>query len=215
MVTVYFPKYIRSLTNGVESHQFDVESLGDLIQGLRTLFPTLSLYLSQIDSGQVSNICYFVDKEKELTLMGTLTNKVNKDAELVLIITMYGQGDDALPILIGAALIAAGFALGPASLVGITGFLTGGQIAMMGVSLVITGFLALLRPQAQTAPQAPQDTPVRSQSDAFGALQNTTSTDTAIPLIFGQTRVPGQFIGGRIRTISHDAATVISVANYV
>jgi predicted phage tail protein len=215
MITVYFPKYIRSLTENISEHKFDVETIGDLIQGLRVLFPKLSLYLSQIDSGQVNNVCYFVDKVSETTLTSTLTSKP-KVSELVLIITIYGQGEDFGSILMGAALIAAGFVLGPeVSLIGISGFLTGGQIAMMGLSLVLSGFLALLRPQSQTAPHAPTDAPIRAQNDAFGAFQNTTSTDTAVPLIFGQMRVPGQFIGGRIRTIQHDSGTVISVANYV
>lgn len=216
MITVYFPKYLRNLTDGVESQQFDVEVLGDLIQGLRVLFPKLSMYLSQIDSRQVSNICYFVNKETESIFANTLSNKLKPGLELVFIITVYGQGEDFGSILAGAALIAAGFVLGPeVSLIGISGFLTGGQIASMGLSLLLGGFLSLLRPHSQTAPSAPQDAPVRAQNDAFGALQNTTSTDTAVPLIFGQIRVPGQFIGGRVKTINHDAGTIISVANYV
>jgi predicted phage tail protein len=214
MITVYFPKYLRSLTS-VESHNFDVETYVDLVQGLRTLFPKLSMYLTEIDSGHIENVCYLINKDTSQVLPFSNALKI-KANEVVLIITLYGQGEDVGEIVAGAALIAAGFFLGPeVSLIGISGFLTGGQIAMMGLSLVLGGFLQLLRPSQQTSPTSTPDAPIRAQNDSFGALQNTTSTDTAIPLIFGLTRVPGQFVGGRIKTINHDASTVISVANYV
>lgn len=216
MITIYFPKYLQTLTNGVESQQFDTDDCQIIISGLRLFFPKLSTYLSHIDSDQIRNLCYFVDIETEsLIVISPLTKQI-KATKVVFIITIYGQGENGTSFLVGAALIAAGFALGPASLVGISGFLTGGQIAVMGISFVLSGVLGLFNStKSKAPPNAPHDASVRANNDAFGALQNTTSTDNAIPLIFGHIRVPGQFIGGRIKTVNHDASTVISVANYV
>jgi predicted phage tail protein len=215
MVTVYFPKYLRSLTNGVAQHSFEVEDYQNLIEGLRILFPDLSMYLSQIDSGHITNVCFFLSKEKEEVIKPSVSRKI-KDSELVLIITLYGQGDDTTNILIGVALVAASFIPG---LQGVTipllGVTLSGLLSSVGLNLVLSGFAGLLRPDATSAPTASTDAAVRAQNDAFGSLQNTTSTDTAIPLIFGHMRVPGQFIGGRIKTINHDAYTTVSVANYV
>ena len=217
MITVHFPKYLQKLTNDVSTHQFDVETVGELIAGLRTLFPDLSLYISQIDSGTIHSICYFIDKEKEEVLTQTLTGKISS-SELVLIISLYGQGDDVMPFVLGAALLAAGFAIGPATaLVSIGGstLLSGGSLSCMGINFLLSGFLSLLKPNNQTAPNAPTDTPVRAQNDSFGAFQNTTSTDTPIPLIFGYTRCPSHLVSGRIKTVQHDVSTTVSVANYV
>ena len=143
-----------------------------------------------------------MDKETKELQKFNLSNQIKCD-ELVLLITIYGQGDDFTTIAIGAALIAASF-------------IPGMQFLLpMGINLLITGFIGLLSPKNTTQPNSAPDESVRAQNDAFAGLQNTTSTDQAVPLIFGLTRVPGQFIGGRIRTINHDAYTVVSVANYV
>ncbi len=216
MLTIYFPKYLRSLTNGVEKQNFDTDDCLTLIKGLRTLFPELSTYLAKLDSGHINNICYFMDKNSSKLVHVAANHKIKATTELVLLITLYGQGDDIGGLILGASLIAAGFFLGPqVSAIGIAGILTGSQIITAGIGIVLTSFLSMLQPSQTTAPTAPSDTPIRAQSDSFGSLQNTTSTDTSIPLIFGQMRVPGQFVGGRVRTIMHDASTVISVANYV
>ncbi len=214
MITVHFPKYIRSLTNGVEKHNFDTDDIATVIKGLRLLFPDLSLYLSNIDSGNITNICFFIDKNTDETIKYIISTKVTTN-DIVLIITIYGQGEDLGTIALGVALVAAGFLLGPSvSMIGVTGVLTGGSLITAGLSIALTGLLSAFS-AGQSKANSPSDEPVRAQNDAFGALQNTTTTDTAIPLIFGQIRVAGQFVGGRIKTINHNAGDVISLANYV
>lgn len=214
MITVHFPKYIRSLTDGVESQKFEVEDIQSLVDGLRCLFPKLAMYMSMIDSRQISNVAFFVNKETKLVEKFPSGKKIDKELNLALIITIYGAGDDIGGILIGAALIAASFIPGLQGLT-VLGMGVASSMLTVGVGMVLTGFIGLLTPKTNSSATAPTDSGIRAQNDAFGPMQNTTTTETPIALIFGQMRVPGQFVGGRVKTINHDASTTISVANYV
>ena len=219
MITVYFPKYLQSLTGDVDKQNFDTDSMTTVVNGLRTLFPKLSVYITNITSNQVKNIVYFISKENKTIIKNSITGKL-KETEIVLIITLYGQGDDIGTIALGAALIAASFIPG---LQGITIPLLGGTLTGMlfsaGVTYLASGILSALTSvggqSAVDASATPNDAAVRSDNDAFQGLTNTTSTNTAIPLIYGHHRVAGQFIGGRIKTINHDRDTIINVSNYV
>lgn len=219
MITVHFPKYLQNLTDGVEKQNFDTDSLPTLVNGLRTLFPKLAVYTANINSNQVKNIVYFISKETKTIIKNSVTGKL-KDNEIVLIITLYGQGDDVGSIVIGAALIAASFIPG---LQGITIPLLGSQLTgvlfSVGFSYLASGIVSALSSvggqSAVAASATPNDAAVRAQNDSFEGLKNTTSTNSAIPLIYGHHRVPGQFVGGKIKTINHDKDTIISVANYI
>jgi len=50
-------------------------------------------------------------------------------------------------------------------------------------------------------------------SDMFGSLQNTTQSGTPIALVYGQSRVAGQFISGYLNTVSHGKETVVRVGD--
>jgi predicted phage tail protein len=215
MVIVYFPPYLQKLTDGVKEQKFDTDDFQILIAGLRTLFPKLSNYISQIDSRQIHNLMYFVDKNSEELIHIKLSRKI-QSSELVLIITLYGEAFAAL----GAALMASGFAIGSSTAlitIGSTVLLSGASLISTGLSLILSSVMSLLAsPGGSTAaPQSSNDTPVRANNDAFDGLKNTTSTDTTIPLVYGCHRVPGQFIDGKIKTINHDRGTNILVKDYI
>lgn len=213
MITVHFPKYIQTLTDGVSKHNFDTQSISVVLDGIRLLFPKLSLYITQIVSQQVQSLVYFMDKDTKKIIQHTVTNTI-KSSDLVFIITMYGQGEDVTTIAIGAALVAAAFIPGLQGLA--IGTLTmSGFLLSTGISMVLSGVLNALGSRPTSNPQGAPDSPARVNNDSFEGLTNTTSTDTPIPLIYGHHRVGGQFVSGKIKTINHDRGTYISVANYI
>jgi predicted phage tail protein len=66
----------------------------------------------------------------------------------------------------------------------------------------------MLFTQRQDIKQTDQN--VRS-NDMFGGLQNTISSSTPIPLIYGMHRVPGQLISGYLDTVDHGRDDNITV----
>ena len=50
-------------------------------------------------------------------------------------------------------------------------------------------------------------------SDMFGSLQNTTESGTPIALVYGESRVAGQFVSGYLNTTSHGKSDVIRVGD--
>lgn len=215
MITVYFPKYIQTLTDNVSEHTFSEKSLTGVIDGLRLLFPKLSLYMSNINSQQCPNLIYFINKDTDKVISNSLSGTLKAD-KLVLIITIYGAGEDIGGIAIGAALLAASFIPG---LQGVTIPLLGAQLtgflATTGISFILGGVLNVLTGKPGSSPNTVPDTPVRNNNNAFEGLVNTTTTDMPIPLVYGQHRVAGQFIGGKIKTINHDKDTIINVSSYI
>ena len=77
MVTVYFPKYLRELTDGVAHQKFDSTDSIDLMSGIRTLFPKLAMYLTGIESRQITNLCFFVDKNTKKMINNSLSNRID------------------------------------------------------------------------------------------------------------------------------------------
>ena len=213
MITIHFPKYIQSLTGGISKQNFDTRSIAVVLDGIRLLFPKLSFYITQIVSQQVNSLVYFIDKDSKKIIPHTITSRV-KSTDLVFIITLYGQGEDAAGIAIGAALVAAAFIPGLQG-VALAGVSLTGFMLSAGISMVLSGVLNALGTRPSSNPQTTSDSPTRRGNDSFEGLVNTTSTDMAIPLIYGHHRVSGQLISGKIKTINHDKGTYISVANYI
>jgi predicted phage tail protein len=94
--------------------------------------------------------------------------------------------------------------------------LGGGSAASAGLgisagTLAVNAGLALvtmLFTQRQDIKQTDQN--VRS-NDMFGGLQNTISSSTPIPLVYGLHRVPGQLISGYLDTVDHGRDDNITV----
>jgi predicted phage tail protein len=229
--TIKISKPLRKYVNNLSSVEIDGDSYFNLYSNLVNLFPDLRNCGFELSTNSIADLWFVVDGK--LVPHSELFFLPNKKAEIVLLPVIQGSGE-AGEIFMGLALVAIAivamqpqFALGAAiELSGAAGlgavFSTAGIITSiaqgvlgLGVGLVLSGAVGLFSSRESTPQRAQNDSSIRAQNDAFGPLQNTTSTQTAIPLIFGQIRVPGQFIGGRIRTINHDSSTVISVANYI
>lgn len=231
LTTIKISKPLRKYVNGLTEVVIDCDSYFNLISNLVNLFPDLKKITNDLLKNKQANIWLLVNNK--MLCHDQIQFIVSKKAEIVLIPMIYGSGDDVLMIFAGVALVIAAVALmQPQFLMGAAVMLSGGSglgavfataavlesvalgMLSMGVGMALSGIVGAMaspKDKNQTSP----DSSVRASNDAFGSFQNTTSTNEAIPLIFGQMRVPGQFIGGRIRTINHDAYTTISVANYL
>ena len=218
-------------TNNVKTLDLTGDSYFNLYSNLTNLFPDLRRVTNELKTNKSMDIWLLVDG-KVLRPEHVFLNP-KKDATIVVIPLITGGGDSLGSIAIGLAFVAiavvmitqpymlaaaAGFTSSIGSMIGAAGVISsvGGGIMSIGASMLLSGVIsALSPPKAPNAASASNDSSVRAENGVFEGLRNTTSTQTPIPLIYGQHRVPGQFIGGKIKTINHDKNTVISVANYV
>lgn len=129
----------------------------------------------------------------------------------------------ALPALAGSAAVgaagAAGGAAGGAAVGAAGGAAGGGFFSQLGAAfsalpgfakslignLAINVMTGLFTRKSKTTPQA-EDSVTRN-NDMFGNLNNTTSSNTPLSLIYGHHRVAGQFISGYIDTVEQSNAT--------
>jgi predicted phage tail protein len=212
---------------GVKAHTFAVDSLSDIKDAISVLFPKIRKYIRQISAGTLrENLSLVTPEGKILNRQDYYTNKIeSRELTLVPIIAGAGRG---LGILLGIVLIAAAFFTGGGSLaalgsVGGSGFvgstslgfmgLTAGGLLKMGIGLVISGLMQMLMKPPEM--KGPGDTAQRRNNDMFDALDNSTDSNTSIPLIYGMPRVSGQMLSGHVETISHGESDTIYVADLI
>lgn len=92
-----------------------------------------------------------------------------------------GKNGGFLQILLGAALLAVGFFLGPATFLGST-------LMKVGALAILGGVTQLLSP----SPEADSDE--QTKSKYLGAPKNTVQIGTRIPILYGRHRVYGHFL---------------------
>jgi predicted phage tail protein len=238
MVKVKFSKLIKPFVYNNSDVEIDADSYYNLYSNLSNLFPDLAKVTSSLAQNKRFDIWFLVDNK--ILPYQDIFLPVKKGKEIVIVPLVAGSGEEGLMIAIGIAIIvasvvllqpqfgmAAAFALTSTSSVGAAGAASlaataaaistaAGMGLSLGFSIVLSGVLSLMAGAPNGSNKSNNtDSSARAQNDSFGALQNTTATNTSIPLIFGHMRVAGQFVGGHIKTINHDAQTVVSVANYV
>jgi predicted phage tail protein len=233
MVKVKFSKLIKPFVYNNSDVEIDADSYYNLYSNLSNLFPDLAKVTSSLAQNKRFDIWFLVDNK--ILPYQDIFLPVKKGKEIVIVPLVAGSGEEGLMIAIGIAIIVASvvllqpqFAIAAAIALSGSGGLGAvfgtaavlGTIATMGLSLgfsiALSGVLSLIAGAPKEDNKSNNtDSSARAQNDSFGALQNTTATNTSIPLIFGHMRVAGQFVGGHIKTINHDAQTVVSVANYV
>lgn len=233
MAKIYITKPIRRFTNDNSEITIDATSYFDLYTSLVNLYPELRKCVKEIYDTKAFDFWFLVNGKilpyEELLL------PIKKDAKIVFVPLIGGGGDSIGTILLGVALIAISIAIMNPALIGayataaflgastVGGIISGAAIVStvasltlsIGVSLALSGLMQAMAGQAPAKNANTNDSSIRSGNESFGSLVNTTSTNMPIPLIFGQIRVPGQFIGGRIKTINHNAGDVISLVNYI
>ena len=57
------------------------------------------------------------------------------------------------------------------------------------------------------------DSEARIENKIFQGLQNTTQSNVPVPMIYGRTRVGGQFVSGEILSIQHGRNEVVKVSS--
>jgi predicted phage tail protein len=233
MYKVKFSKLIRKYVNNLEEVEIDGDSYFNIYTNLTNTFPALRLITSQLAQNDSVDIWFLVNGK--ILTHEELFLQPRKDTPIIIVPVISGAGDDIGTIFIGVAIIAisvvlmqpefaigAGIALsggsGLTAALGTAALITSAaQWALgMGVMLVLSGVMGMISSGKGAKDDRPtHDSSIRANNDMFGSLQNTTNANMPVPLVFGLHRVPGQFVGGRIKTINHDAGTVISVANYL
>ena len=220
LLTLNFHPLLQPMT-GVKSHKFDVQRLSDIKEALIVLFPKLRKYIRQISSGILKeNLSLITSDDKIITRKDYYLDKI-KDSELTLVPIIAGA-NKVFTILLAVVLIAAAIYLGGvplafggsgAGFVGSTavgGIFTAGGLLKMGIGLAISGLMQMFMsppsPRSSTA-----DNAVRRNNDMFDAMDNSTDSNTSIPLVYGMIRVAGQILSGHVESINHGQSDTIKV----
>ena len=137
---------------------------------------------------------------------------------IALVALVVVTGGAAAPMVIGpgigaigttSAAIVAGSTLGTIAGIGI-----GSMLIQMGIGLIIGGVMAMMMkpPKPNFEGAQTTDSESRTENKIFQGLQNTTSSNIPVPIIYGRTRIGGQFVSGEIRTIEHGRNEFIKVS---
>jgi len=228
-VTLKFHPNIQKYTNGVSEHTVNVTDLIDIRNCLEHLFPRLSWHIRRIRSGvNRSENMALVNKHKRLLQQEDfMLNRLQKDDTEFHVVPLLigGGGGGKGQIMIGIAIIAIAIIASGGTLAapfsgltttaaGTTTLTTAGTFAMMGAAMVVSGVIAMMMKPPKLATEGQQTSDAESRDNKiFGGLTNTIASNTPIPMIYGRTRVAGQFISGDIRTYEHGRNETVLVSS--
>ena len=183
---------------GHKEFEIQVDSLSKAVSFLVNNFPEIEKYMNP-KYYQVKVGSYAVNEEEIHHPIG------EQDIHIVPVIS--GAGGGSGKFIIGAALIAGAFMLGPAGFmaagtVGGIGVTTGTVIAKsavyLGASLVLSGVSEMLfpipKPQEFKSEQDPQ------LSFSFSGTQNTSRAGTPVPIVYGEIITGSVVISGAVDT---------------
>ena len=238
MINVVIHSTLRHLTDS-PNYKVDITNARDVAPYLCNTQRKFNEYQSKIKTGQVDESFSLVDGDFNVISTEDFDFKQLKPGETVYVVPYIsgGGGKRGFLLLIAVAIVApyaiglaggasasAGF--GAVYKAGLTSLGTGASsmfgagglggsglgasfarsiIGNLALSLVTSLFAAKPKPQEQV------DSSTRG-SDMFGSLQNTTQGGTPIALVYGQTRVAGQFISGYLDTLQHGKEDVVKVS---
>ena len=216
-VILKFHPTIQKYTNGLSEHTVKINDLVDLRNSLEHLFPQLGVHIKRIRCGLNSreNIALVNTKKRVLDrddyLIGTLRKSDTHFHVVPLFLGGGGEGGTQ-QLLLGAALIGIGFMM-PGSTV-VLGMSIKAMVMKMGVSMVISGVMGMIMktPKPSVTGGQTTDSEARIENKIFQGLQNTTQSNIPVPIIYGRTRVGGQFVSGEILSIQHGRNEFIKVS---
>jgi len=216
-VILKFHPTIQKYTNGLSEHTVKINDLVDLRNSLEHLFPQLGVHIKRIRCGLNSreNIALVNTKKRVLDrddyLIGTLRKSDTHFHVVPLFLGGGGEGGTQ-QLLLGAALIGIGFMM-PGSTI-ILGMSIKAMVMKMGVSMVISGVMGMIMktPKPSVTGGQTTDSEARIENKIFQGLQNTTQSNIPVPIIYGRTRVGGQFVSGEILSIQHGRNEFIKVS---
>ena len=239
-VTLKFHPTIQKYTN-VKEHIVNVNDFVDIRNCLESLFPLLGIHIRRIRAGvnRRENLA-LVNKNKRIIQQEEyFLNRLNRDDTEFYVVPLFigGGGNGMGMIIIGIALVAlviftggtaaaplamgmtsmgsVGVAVGTVSTLGtIAGMSVAGMLMQMGIGMIISGVMAMMMKPPKLAVEGAQttDSEARSENKIFQGLQNTTNSNVPVPIIYGRTRIGGQFVSGEIRTIEHGRNEFIKVS---
>jgi len=239
-VTLKFHPTIQKYTN-VKEHIVNVNDFVDIRNCLESLFPLLGIHIRRIRAGanRRENLA-LVNKNKRIIQQEEyFLNRLNRDDTEFYVVPFFigGGGSGMGMIIIGIALVAlvivtggtaaaplamgmtsmgsVGVAVGTVSTLGtIAGMSVAGMLMQMGVGMIISGIMTMMMKPPKLAVEGAQttDSEARSDNKIFQGLQNTTNSNVPVPIIYGRTRIGGQFVSGEIRTIEHGRNEFIKVS---
>ena len=216
-VILKFHPTIQKYTNGLSEHTVKINDLVDLRNSLEHLFPQLGVHIKRIRCGLNSreNIALVNTKKRVLDrddyLIGTLRKSDTHFHVVPLFLGGGGEGGTQ-QLLLGAALIGIGFMM-PGSTI-ILGMSIKAMVMKMGVSMVISGVMGMIMktPKPSVTGAQTTDSEARIENKIYQGLQNTTQSNIPVPIIYGRTRVGGQFVSGEILSIQHGRNEFIKVS---
>ena len=217
-VILKFHPTIQKYTNGLSEHTVKINDLVDLRNSLEYLFPQLGVHIKRIRCGLNSreNIALVNTNKRVLDrddyLIGTLRKSDTHFHVVPLFLGGGGEGGTQ-QLLLGAALIGIGFMM-PGSTI-ILGMSIKAMVMKMGVSMVISGVMGMIMktPKPSVTGAQTTDSEARIENKIFQGLQNTTQSNIPVPIIYGRTRVGGQFVSGEILSIQHGRNEFIKVSS--
>ena len=217
-VILKFHPTIQKYTNGLSEHTVKINDLVDLRNSLEHLFPQLGIHIKRIRSGLNSreNIALVNPNKRVLDRDDYLIGKLRKsDTHFHVVPLFLGGGGEGgtQQLLLGAALIGIGFMM-PGSTI-ILGMSIKAMVMKMGVSMVISGVMGMIMktPKPSVTGGQTTDSEARIENKIFQGLQNTTQSNIPVPIIYGRTRVGGQFVSGEILSIQHGRNEFIKVSS--
>ena len=178
---------------GHKEFEIKVDSLGKAISFLVNNFPQVEKYMNpQYYQVKVGN--YAVNEEEIHHPIG------QEDIHIVPVISGAGRGVGK--VLLGAALIAGAFMLGPAGFMTAekltTGVILAKSAVYLGASLVLSGVSEMLFPMPKPKEFKSEQDPQLSFS--FSGTQNTSRAGTPVPIVYGEIVTGSVVISGAIDT---------------
>ena len=179
---------------GHKEFEIKVDSLAKAVSFLVNNFPQVEKYMNpQYYQVKVGN--YAVDKEEIHHPIG------QEDIHIVPVISGAGRGPLG-KILLGAALIAGAFMLGPTGFFAAekltTGVILAKSAVYLGASLVLSGVSEMLFPVPKPKEFKSEQDPQLSFS--FSGTQNTSRAGTPVPIVYGEIVTGSVVISGAIDT---------------
>ena len=179
---------------GHKEFEIQVDSLAKAVSFLVNNFPQVEKFMNpQYYQVKVGN--YAVDKEEIHHPIG------QEDIHIVPVISGAGRGGLG-KVLLGAALIAGAFMLGPAGFMTAekltTGVILAKSAVYLGASLVLSGVSEMLFPMPKPKEFKSEQDPQLSFS--FSGTQNTSRAGTPVPIVYGEIVTGSVVISGAIDT---------------
>ena len=219
-------------------YTFDAYSALDIIGYLRGVHHKFSKHMVDITSGKSDDCFNLLDGNlKEITDEMLYIKKFSEGETVHLVPTICGGGGKAgrkmfmifaiavvvmNPALIGAMGSGLGSVFGgigagaPLNAIPALGAVNVGAgtgmsfMATMGLNLAMAAVTSLMTKSPAKKASKQTESTVRDNG-IFGGLTNSSTSGTPIALIYGQTRVGGQFLSGYISSIDHGSGDPISV----